>query len=284
MHNLNPDPTVIDEPSLLQVKLEVAGVKKAGPRRLVRRMSPRTSELEKNDYLEQNRFLEDTIENNQHMDSFLVKQEPCTSRGLHLEPPEDSSESEFNDTSTGHQSDAHCNQLFNDPSHLALPLLSHLTLFACKVCGKSFKRQNKLRTHMALHRNEQNHVCHVCEKSFVSISVLNVHLMSHTNERRFGCSFCDKRFKLKSHLKEHERIHTGERPFSCPVCRRSFSRSNSMKNHFRNSHREHFQSEEPQLSDIWVYVTQAFGEWHWSEVNNKKTTFTFRVGGYWTCL
>lgn len=106
----------------------------------------------------------------------------------------------------------YCDQTFTEVSELASHVQSHMALFTCEICGKSFKQKGTLKTHMIVHQKE----------------------------RPFGCGYCKKRFKLKSHLKEHERIHTGEKPFSCPVCRMRFTRSNPMKIHLRNHHREQF--------------------------------------------
>ncbi|GAA6093346.1 zinc finger protein 233-like [Tachysurus ichikawai] len=143
---------------------------------------------------------------------YAVKVEPCASR--------DDFSVEVKKEAEDHQemeqqeplSCSYCDQTFTEVPELASHVQSHMALFTCEVCGKSFKQKGTLKTHMIVHQKE----------------------------RPFGCSYCKKQFKLKCHLKEHERIHTGEKPFSCPVCRMSFTRSNPMKIHLRNHHQEQF--------------------------------------------
>ncbi|XP_051957485.1 zinc finger protein 658B-like isoform X1 [Xyrauchen texanus] len=60
---------------------------------------------------------------------------------------------------------------------------SHQNAFACKICGKSFCSNGRLRTHMVVHQSE----------------------------RPFCCDFCGRCFKSKIHLKEHERLHKERR-------------------------------------------------------------------------
>ncbi|KAI5614429.1 gastrula zinc finger protein XlCGF7.1-like [Silurus asotus] len=144
--------------------------------------------------------------------SATVKVEPCRSQDVFSEKVEPEAQAENEPASDEQEplSCTYCDQTFTEIPQLASHVQSHMSLFTCEVCGKSFKQKGTLKTHMIVHRKD----------------------------RPFACGYCMKRFKLKSHLKEHERIHTGEKPFSCPVCRMCFTRSNPMKIHLRNHHRE----------------------------------------------
>uniref|UniRef100_W5U9V0 Gastrula zinc finger protein XlCGF26.1 n=1 Tax=Ictalurus punctatus TaxID=7998 RepID=W5U9V0_ICTPU len=142
--------------------------------------------------------------------SVTVKAEPCASQNVCFAEVKNEAEGDQARDQEEPLSCTYCDQTFTEVPQLASHVQSHMALFTCEVCRKSFKQKGTLKTHMIVHQKE----------------------------RPFACGYCIKRFKLKSHLKEHERIHTGEKPFSCPVCMMSFTRSNPMKIHLRNHHRE----------------------------------------------
>ncbi|KAI4884827.1 hypothetical protein NFI96_021003 [Prochilodus magdalenae] len=238
-HSSNPEP-LDSEPSVIQVKLELATLKQEcePPPSL---NNPYTCTSSPTHSPEPAWNISETDDSGLNTDSVLmVKAEPdeCQtfpSSNRRLSGAQDKADA-------GDERDplscSYCDQTFDEVSHLASHLQSHMVLFNCEVCGKSFKKKGTLRTHMIVHQKERPFRCKLCGKSYSCAKVLNVHLISHTGERPFGCGYCEKRFKLKSHLKEHERIHTGEKPFSCPVCRKCFSRSNAVKIHIRSRHRE----------------------------------------------
>ncbi|KAG1946236.1 hypothetical protein F2P79_013733 [Pimephales promelas] len=62
--------------------------------------------------------------------------------------------------------------------------------FICHQCGKSFKKQGRLKKHMIIHTGETLHKCDQC-----------------------------------GHVKSHERIHTGEKPYHCTPCGKSFTQT-----------------------------------------------------------
>ncbi|KAL7843529.1 hypothetical protein AOLI_G00250410 [Acnodon oligacanthus] len=250
-HSSNPKP-LDSEPSVIQVKLELATLKQeCEPQPSLINPYSCTSSLAKTAHgPEPTRNISEksvVFEEKEDRDlDIMVKAEsdgsqPFSSSHRYLAEVLD----EAVTAQAGDEQDpllcSYCDQTFDEVSHLASHLQSHMVLFSCEVCGKAFKKRGTLRTHMIVHQKERPFCCKLCGKSYSCAKVLNVHLISHTGERPFGCGYCEKRFKLKSHLKEHERIHTGEKPFSCPVCRKCFSRSNAVKIHIRNHHREQLQ-------------------------------------------
>lgn len=224
-HSLNQRALNTDT-SLIQVNLELeASPQKSDPHQsqshphtctsqLAHDLDPDLSFPEKTGMRDEN---EDSSSCSLHTgsSSVTVKVEPCASQaGFSAEVKH---EAEQDGNQARDQQDplscTYCDQTFTEIPQLASHVQSHMALFTCEVCGKSFKQKGTLKTHMIVHQKE----------------------------RPFGCGYCKKRFKLKSHLKEHERIHTGEKPFSCPVCRMCFTRSNPMKIHLRNHHQEQLQ-------------------------------------------
>lgn len=103
----------------------------------------------------------------------------------------------------------------------------------CDICGKAFKYESKLNTHLRSHTGDKPYLCMICSKRFSDTSALKRHTIIHTGEKPYLCNTCGKRFFRKSSLKSHTRIHTGERPYFCHTCGKRFSQASGLNVHFR---------------------------------------------------
>ncbi|XP_078514940.1 uncharacterized protein LOC144773667 [Lissotriton helveticus] len=100
----------------------------------------------------------------------------------------------------------------------------------CGECGKTFKLESRLRSHLKTHIGEILFPCTECGKKCVSAAHLMKHLKIHTglsqdsvgeldrSEKPHLCFECGKRFKLESTLRSHLKIHTVDNPYPCIEC------------------------------------------------------------------
>ena len=137
--------------------------------------------------------------------------------------------------------------------------------FKCDICGRTFKRQFTLQTHIRIHENVKpftcefcgqgfrqsgtklNHIraihtkekrfqCLYCGKTFSHKSTLTVHIRIHTKEKPFPCEKCNKRFADRATYLKHKPVHTGVRPFQCTQCDKTFAQKSNLKRHLENIH------------------------------------------------
>ena len=103
--------------------------------------------------------------------------------------------------------------------------------YACNICEKELKQQNKLTVQKRIHTGEKSYTCDTCKKSFIKNSDLTTHKMIHTGEKPFKCDTCEKAFRTNYQLTLHMRIHTGEKPYSCELCQKYFISGSKLSRH-----------------------------------------------------
>ena len=110
--------------------------------------------------------------------------------------------------------------------------------FSCKVCHKSFQRQEYVYAHMKQHE-EKTFSCAVCEKKFTYKCNLKSHLVTHSDNKPFQCDVCHKEFKRQEQLTCHVRIHNPNKsPFKCYICGKGLTRRQNLRQHYRLVHPE----------------------------------------------
>ncbi|XP_013880065.1 zinc finger protein 236 [Austrofundulus limnaeus] len=127
-----------------------------------------------------------------------------------------------------------CPQTFNVEFNLTLHKSTHTTSdFTCPVCNKKFSRIAGLKSHVMLHKKEENLICSECGDEFVLQSQLSLHLEEHRKElsdiRVYICKTCGKELKTFAEFREHTKGHIKMRALS-----------NSSRNYKKNIDRSGF--------------------------------------------
>ncbi|XP_067621090.1 zinc finger protein OZF-like isoform X2 [Eurosta solidaginis] len=108
------------------------------------------------------------------------------------------------------------------------------SLYACKICGKTFKWKYTLKGHMEIHGDK--FVCTECGKQLSSRKLLKNHMLVHSDAMRHKCDVCGRGFKRAKTLKYHLIAHTGLKPYSCDFCGKTFSTGSSCRFHKKTMH------------------------------------------------
>ena len=96
----------------------------------------------------------------------------------------------------------------------------------CSICKKQFCNLGNLNLHMkGVHLRMRNYACEICGKAFKSNWYLTTHLRIHTGEKPFHCTKCTSSFADRSHFAQHvkhkheeENVNHFTNSYSSKVC------------------------------------------------------------------
>ncbi|KAG5328537.1 ZFP26 protein, partial [Acromyrmex charruanus] len=104
--------------------------------------------------------------------------------------------------------------------------------FQCVMCGKCFKTEEFLKTHLKQHN--KRFTCDICGVSKVSGYDLRLHKKKHNQEYVIHCETCNKGFYTNQTLERHLLTHTGEKPFICKMCNTPYASAAYLNMHMRS--------------------------------------------------
>lgn len=157
---------------------------------------------------------------------------------------------------------AQCHLTFETFQDLRKHKLTHIPVYKCSVCEKTYRARNSLYKHFEVIHTQENKclVCHeeipesivehvkfhhgekcpVCEKHFFDLDEMNHHVaVFHMvqkpvpenvtfSETDIKCYICSRQFKNTNNLLAHiKRTHSKEKILECPICGKIFKSVNS---------------------------------------------------------
>ncbi|XP_562406.5 zinc finger protein 90 [Anopheles gambiae] len=119
--------------------------------------------------------------------------------------------------------------------------------YSCEHCGKMFKYQTNLKSHIDRVHGVKDVSCDICHKYFNS-KALSAHKRSAHTDEMFMCEHCPKMFKTRSGLESHKSDHdeTLRKSVQCLICGKEMRRGASMAKHMKTIHSQ----EDPVSCDL----------------------------------
>ena len=102
----------------------------------------------------------------------------------------------------------------------------------CDLCSLMFATEERLKIHRVNHFKERSFLCNVCGKGFKFQHLLNTHLKTvHIESKPFKCEICGKSFAIEIRLKQHLLSHDDSREYRCEKCNKKFKSPMGLKTH-----------------------------------------------------
>ena len=121
------------------------------------------------------------------------------------------------------------------------------TIYTCKICQKTFKREYSLRIHARSHTRckgcqrdvlpldlmSHNRHCKKLKKVLAREADENLMLMAKKDRRtqRYSCPHCKIMSSSKGKFLRHIHLHMVVKPFACSVCQKNYCNNQTLEKH-----------------------------------------------------
>lgn len=109
----------------------------------------------------------------------------------------------------------------------------------CKICKLKCKTPISLETHLKFHFRDYGFMCEICSKTFRYQNRLNGHMaLHHSKAAEMSCDLCGLSTKFKNNIKRHMKsVHMKLREFQCDQCSgHEYSTQEALNSHLYRYH------------------------------------------------
>jgi hypothetical protein len=100
----------------------------------------------------------------------------------------------------------YCDYVGQHPSRTKRHVLTKHSMerpLKCQYCEATFKQNENLKNHEAIHRNELIYQCDICEYKTITQSRLTAHKYWHNPNYIYECNLCENKYSKNAHLLRH---------------------------------------------------------------------------------
>ena len=108
-------------------------------------------------------------------------------------------------------------------------------MYECKYCDKGFHFESQLKEHFRVHQSQGDWGCFKlkCGKHFKRESELNTHLIGHSKVLH-ECKECDIKNPDPCNLRDHMRVQSDDKSFVCQCCGKGFCWVEQQRRHLQS--------------------------------------------------
>ncbi|OQR75985.1 hypothetical protein BIW11_08063 [Tropilaelaps mercedesae] len=126
-----------------------------------------------------------------------------------------------------------CTRSFKDEDKLRTHLFVHSTEkpFTCDICGRGCLTKVHLDSHVKVHERRDTQYCQICDRYFGSNHTFRNHMKLHDGKKEWFCDICTAGFPIKPRLVLHKKIAHSDEQFVCDECGKGFKMKHILNDH-----------------------------------------------------